>query len=80
MSALDLGPLNAFAAENDLPPAIVESVVLHSLNGKPALELPGDGRPMITWSKKHTCISLAASTMRLVTISSARLGLGSPDG
>ena len=26
MSALDLGPLNAFAAENDLPTAIVESV------------------------------------------------------
>lgn len=46
MSALDLGPLNAFAAENDLPPTIVEAVVLTSLNGKPALELPGDGRPM----------------------------------
>jgi len=43
-------------------------------------ERPGAGRPMTTWSINRICIRLAASATRRVIASSARLGLGSPDG
>src|SRR4051812_5677498 len=41
---------------------------------------PGASVPRMTWSKKLTCISLAASFRRMVTRRSDSLGFGSPEG